>query len=257
MNSAIKISAVVITYNEEANIRRCLDSLVPVADEIVVMDSFSTDRTKEICSEYNLRFLENRFDGHIQQKNHAMEQAAHDVILSLDADEALTPELQASILEAKKYWRQDACRIARLTSYCGHWIHHCGWYPGWKIRLWDRRKGRWGGVNPHDTVIMKEGSVINKMEGDLLHYTYHTLGEHLTQMNKFSAIAAREAHKRGKKVNTLWHLVCYPAFTFLRNYILKRGFLDGYYGFIVCKNSAYYRFLKYSKLAELNKGKEI
>ncbi len=255
--SNIKLSAVVITFNEESNIRRCLTSLQPVADEILVVDSFSTDNTRAIAEELGARIMTHTFEGHIQQKNYAIDQASHDFVLSLDADEELTSELQGSILDVKAGPRHAAYRISRLTSYCGHWIHHCGWYPGRKIRLWDRKTGRWGGVNPHDTVILDEGTEPANLKGDLLHYTYHTLGEHITQMNKFSDIAAREAHKRGKKTIPLWHLFLYPAFTFFRNYIVKAGILDGYYGFIVCRNSAYYRFLKYSKLAELNKGKEI
>ncbi len=257
MSNPIQISAVVITYNEQKNIRRCLSSLMPVADEILVVDSFSTDDTRAICEEFKVRFITHPFEGHIQQKNYAVDQARFHHILSLDADEELTAELQESILLLKSDWQHDAWKISRLTSYCGQWIHHCGWYPGRKIRLWDRRKGRWGGTNPHDTVVLSEDVSPKNLQGDLLHYTYHTIGEHLTQMNKFSDIAAREAHKKGKKVIPFWHLFLYPAFTFFRNYIIKLGILDGYYGFIVCKNSGYYRFLKYSKLAELRKGKEI
>lgn len=253
MESSVLISAVIITYNEEQNIERCLTSLKPVADEIVVVDSYSTDRTKEICAGFNVRFIEHAFSGHIEQKNYAMEQASHEIILSLDADEELTEELQQSITDVKRKWKNPAWRVSRLTSYCGHWIHHCGWYPDKKIRLWDRRIGRWGGVNPHDKVILDAGLNPLDLSGDLKHYTYHTITEHVSGMNSFSDIAAREAHKRGKKVVILWHIVLYPVFTFIRNYFIKLGFLDGYYGFIVCRNSAFYRFLKYSKLHELNK----
>ncbi len=252
-----KISGVIITFNEEKNIRRCLESMLPVTDEIIVIDSFSTDKTQSICREFPVKFIQHPFEGHIQQKNYAMEMASHDLVLSLDADEELSADLQASILKVKKSGKDRAYRLNRLTSYCGKWIHHCGWYPDRKIRLWDRRIGRWGGVNPHDTVLLDAGIPAVNLSGDMLHYTYHTIGEHITQMNKFSEIAAKEAHKRNKKVYPLWHLGFYPAFTFFRNYILKAGILDGYYGFIVCKYSAYYRFLKYSKLAELRKGKEI
>jgi glycosyltransferase involved in cell wall biosynthesis len=249
----MKISAVIITYNEEQNIRRCLESLQPVADEIVVVDSFSTDKTKDICSEFNVRFIEHVFAGHIEQKNFAMAQASNDIVLSLDADEELTRELQVSINKVKSNWNHPAWRVSRLTSYCGHWIYHCGWYPDKKIRLWDRRTGCWGGVNPHDKVILNDDIKPLDLDGDLKHYTYHSITEHVTGMNSFSDIAALEAHKQGKKVVILWHVVLYPVFTFIRNYFIKLGILDGYYGFIVCRNSAYYRFLKYSKLHELNK----
>jgi glycosyltransferase involved in cell wall biosynthesis len=254
MSAPIRISAVIITFNEEQNIARCIASLVPVADEILVVDSFSTDRTKAICEGFNVRFLENPFEGHIQQKNYAMGQASYDVVLSLDADEELTGTLQQSILSLKKDWKENAAwRVSRLTSYCGHWIRHCGWYPDRKIRLWDRRHGKWGGINPHDKVIVDPEISVENLNGDMRHYTYHSLQEHITQMNKFSDIASLEAHKRGKKVIVWWHIALYPVFTFFRNYLFKLGFLDGYYGFIVCFNSGYYRFLKYSKLNELNK----
>ena len=257
MSEERKISGVIITFNEEKNIGRCLKSLLPVCDEVIVVDSFSTDNTQLICEKYSVKFIQHPFEGHIQQKNYALQAASNDLILSLDADEELSHELQQSILEIKKAGKSSAYRLNRLTSYCGKWIRHCGWYPDRKIRLWDRQIGRWGGINPHDTVVLDENVTAVNLSGDMLHYTYHTIGEHITQMNKFSDIAAREAYKRNKKVFPLWHLGFYPAFTFFRNYILKAGILDGYYGFIVCKYSAYYRFLKYSKLAELHKGKEI
>jgi len=142
----VKISAVIITFNEEKNIGRCLDSLQKVADEIVVVDSCSNDKTCEICEKYGVRFIQNRFKGHIEQKNFAMQQAEYDWVLSLDADEVLSLELTDSILKVKKDWVIDGYAFNRLTNYCGTWIRHCGWYPDTKLRLWDKRRGRWGGV---------------------------------------------------------------------------------------------------------------
>ena len=144
----VKVSAVIITYNEERNIKRCLDSIVGVADEIVVVDSYSTDRTEEICKAYHVKFIQHRFFGHIQQKNWAILQATSPYILSLDADEALSDELRLSILKAKKNWTHDGYYFNRLTNYCGKWIRHTSWYPARKLRLWDSRKGSWGGFNP-------------------------------------------------------------------------------------------------------------
>lgn len=254
--SYFNVSAVIITFNEENNIGRCIDSVSRVVDEIVVVDSFSTDRTKEICLSKGVRFIENPFEGHIEQKNFALQQATCDHVLSLDADEALSDELADSIKEVKNNWDVDAYEFNRRTSYCGKWIWHCGWYPNRRPRLWDRRKGIWGGVNPHDKVIMEEGSKVSLIAGDLLHYSFPSIKDHVQTANNFSEIAAREAVKRKKQVNFVIHILLNPAYTFLYNYIFRRGFLDGYYGFIICTISAFANFLKYSKIKQLQKTVE-
>jgi glycosyltransferase involved in cell wall biosynthesis len=146
----IKLSAVIITFNEEKNIERCLNSLKEVADEIVVLDSFSKDQTKEICLKHNVAFYEHAFDGHIQQKNRAVSYAKYPHVLSLDADEALDLQLINSIKEIKAAFNMQGYYMNRLTNYCGHWVKHCGWYPDKKLRLWDSRLGQWTGTNPHD-----------------------------------------------------------------------------------------------------------
>ncbi len=249
----VKISAVVITYNEERNIRRCLDSLRDIADEMVVVDSYSTDQTESICREMGASFLQHPFEGHIEQKNYALGQARYDIILSLDADEALSPELRESIRSAKNHWDCDGYSLNRLTSYCGKWIRHCGWYPDVKIRLWDRTKGQWGGTNPHDRVVMKEGSNVKHLTGELLHYSYHSIRQQVDQMNSFSDLAARAAYEKGKKASFIKDILLNPVATFLKMYILQAGFLDGYYGFIISVNSGFSKFLKYIKLRELYK----
>ncbi|MFP4091474.1 MAG: glycosyltransferase family 2 protein [Cyclobacteriaceae bacterium] len=254
-NQAVKISAVIITFNEEENIGRCISSLQDVADEIVVVDSFSEDRTREICESLGVRFMEHAFEGHIQQKNYATEQATHDFILSLDADEALSLELAEHILAVKKNKMHDAYRFNRLTNYCGKWIRHCGWYPDTKLRLWDRRKGKWGGRNPHDSVKMQAGSSVKHIGGDILHYSFHSAAQHLLQMDKFTTIMAREKFKEGKKVYSIYHLYFKPLYFFLHRYVVRLGFLDGVEGYIVCKNGAYYKFIQYVKLRELYKKK--
>lgn len=249
----MKLSVVIITFNEERNIERCLQSVMAVADEVVVVDSYSTDTTEEICHRFNVKFIKEKFRGHIEQKNYAMSLAENDYVLSLDADEELSPVLTQSILAIKVKPNADAYKFNRLNNYCGKFVHHGGWYPDTKIRLWNRTKGKWGGVNPHDSVIMLPSSEIKKLSGDLLHYTYNALSDHLSQINKFTSIAALEAYKKGKRTSVLLHLVLNPLLTFIKSYFVKLGFLDGLTGFQVAISGAYYRFMKYAKLLELQK----
>jgi glycosyltransferase involved in cell wall biosynthesis len=254
----VKISGVVIALNEEHNIGRCLDSMFGVADEIVVVDSYSTDKTADICVAKGARLVKHSFEGHIEQKNYAMSTANHDHILSLDADEALSDELKASIIAAKQNWECDAYWVNRMTNYCGKWIRHSGWYPDKKIRLWDRKKGQWGGVNPHDRVIMEDNKSTDRLLGDLLHYSYSSLSHHVANMNSFSNIAAQAAYDQGNHTLVFRDLLCLPFLTFFKKYILQFGLLDGYYGFLIAVITAFGRFLKYAKLREigLNSAKQ-
>ena len=246
--SEVKISAVIITLNEEANLGRCLESIKHVVDEIIVVDSFSTDKTEEIALSFGARFIKNKFEGYVEQIVFATNQASNNYILSIDGDEALSDTLQQSIIEAKRNWLNDSWSFNRLNNYCGIWIRHGVWYPDIKTRLWDRSKGKWGGENPHYRVIMNEGTTTKHLKGDLLHYTYATPYDQYFQLNKFSDIAALEAFNKGKKANTIFHLIFYPIVVFLKSYILKLGILDGYYGWVLSKNEAYYRYMKYMKL---------
>lgn len=249
-----RISVVIIAFNEEKNIGRCLDSVKEVADDIVVVDSFSTDRTEAICKEKGARFVQHKFEGHIEQKNWAITQAQYPHVLSLDADEALDETLKRSIIEAKSNWTCDGYTMNRLTNYCGQWIKHCGWYPDAKLRLWDSRKGRWGGINPHDKYEMDEGAKIGHLKGDILHYSYYTLDDHYKQVNYFTDIASKALYKRGK--NASWiKLVISPIVKFIRDYFIKLGILDGYYGFVISRISAYATYLKYKKLRNLHAQK--
>jgi glycosyltransferase involved in cell wall biosynthesis len=250
----VNISAVIITFNEEKKIERCILSLKNVVDEIVVVDSFSKDKTKEICLAHNVVFIEHAFKGHIEQKNWAYTQASNNYVLSLDADEALTEELKKSIVAVKNNWGSDGYAFNRLTNYCGKWIKHCGWYPDVKLRLWDRRKGTWKGVNPHDCFEMEKGIKSVHLNGDLLHYSYYTIEEHIKQINYFTDIAAKAYAQKGVKPS-LFKVFASAKFMFFKSYFLKLGVLDGYYGWIISKNSAYATFLKYSKIRELQKGK--
>lgn len=246
------ISAVIITYNEERNIGRCLESLSGVVDEILVVDSFSTDRTEAICAEHDARFMQHAFAGHIEQKNYALSQASYDHVLSLDADEALTPALRDSVLAAKQHWDADGYSFNRLTNFCGHWVRHCGWYPDKKLRLFDRRKAHWGGVNPHDRVEMETGSRQRHIPGDLEHYSFYTIAQHLDQIRYFTDISSQSAHDKGQR-SSLLKILVKPAFKFFQGYFLKLGFLDGFYGLVICINSAFAKYLKYLKLYELGK----
>lgn len=246
-----KLSVVIITFNEEKNIARCLDSIQEIADDIVVVDSFSTDKTGEICLAKGCRFIQHAFEGHIEQKNWAITQALHPHILSIDADEALDGTLKKSILEIKKNWQHDGYYMNRLTNYCGKWIYHCGWYPDRKLRLWDSRKGKWGGINPHDKYELREGDKNTiHLKGDILHYSYYTIEGHNKQTENFSAISAKALFDRGKKTNLI-NLYVSPLVKFIQSYLFQLGILDGYYGFVICKISAHATYLKYFKLKQL------
>lgn len=244
----IPLSVVIITYNEERNIGRCLQSVQTVADDIVVLDSFSTDRTEEICRSLGARFFQHAFDGHIEQKNRVIEFAKYPHVLSLDADEALDETLKESIIKAKENWKYDGYYMNRLTNYCGKWIYHCGWYPDKKLRLWDSRKGKWGGVNPHDKYELLEGNQKTAhLKGNILHYSYYTLDDHYRQVHYFTDILAKSQFEEGKRAG-IFTLYLSPVVKFLRDYVLKLGILDGGAGFTISRISAYATFLKYKKI---------
>lgn len=248
----MKLSVVIITFNEERNIDRCLQSLKAVADEIVVVDSFSKDKTEEICKKHQVRFIQNAFEGHIQQKNFAIQAATNDWVLSLDADEALTPELQASILKVKDNQDFKGYKFNRLTNYCGHWVKYCGWYPDAKIRLINRNYGKWQGVNPHDRLDLVESEKPGFLTGDLLHYSYYTKEDHLKQIEYFGDIAAKENFDKGKGSNW-FKIILKTVSQFIKSFILKQGFRDGKTGFTISRLSAYATYRKYLKLLNLQK----
>lgn len=249
-----KISATIITYNEEKNIERCLKSLQGVADEIIVVDSFSSDKTKEICLKYNVSFFENPFEGYSQQKRHAVKKSKYNIILSLDADEALSEQLKESILSVKNAWMLDAYKCNRKTNFCGKWIRYGGWYPDKQLRLWDKRKADWNQNKIHEKVELFSDSEIGQLKGDLLHYSYYTISEYIHQINKYSELKAESLKAKGKKAN-FYTLLLKPFITFFINYFLKRGFLDGYYGFVTSISSGYATFITYVKLKQKSTNK--
>jgi glycosyltransferase involved in cell wall biosynthesis len=253
--SAVRISAVIITYNEARNIGRCIDSLQGVADEIVVLDSGSTDTTSSICAEKGVVFHLHPFDDYAAQKNRAVALASHDIILSLDADEALSATLRDSILAAKANWNADAFVMKRLTSYCGHWVRHGGWYPDPKLRLYDRRKGQWAGLKIHEQVEMKLGASTARIKGDLLHYSFYDIEQHMDTVNKFSTLKARLMLEKGER-GGLIAMLFMPIVRFLTHYIVKSGFRDGRAGLNIAINSAHGAYLRYAKLRELRLLKE-
>lgn len=250
-----KISAAIITFNEEENIGRCIESLMPIADEIVVVDSLSSDNTKAICNNYNVKFIEQPFLGYIEQKNFAVKQTLYDYVLSLDADEALDEKLKESILFVKENGlHADSYKMNRCTSFCGKWIKHGTWYPDKKIRLFNKQKAKWAGTNPHDFVLIEKNASCSFLQGDILHYSYKNLEEVITQANKFTSIQAKAMYNKGKRANVL-KLIINPCVAFISGYLLKAGFLDGRDGFILAKTIAYQTLLKYAKLMHLQKKK--
>jgi len=245
-----KLSVVIITFNESKNIVRCLQSLTSIADEFIVYDSFSTDNTCELAKQHGAKIFTGNWQGYALSKNLANQKATFDWILSIDADEVLSVALQNSILKLKESGLKTAS-FKRLTNYCGKWIKHCGWYPDKKLRLWDSRNGSWTGVNPHDKYEMKDGDTnTSHIKGDILHYSYYSINEHIKQTDYFTTIGAKALFNEGKKA-TFVKMHLSPIGKFISAYFLKLGIFDGYYGFVVCKISAKSTFLKYKKLKEL------
>ena len=245
-----KLSVVILTFNEERNIRRCIESVLPVADEIVVVDSLSTDNTEEICNRFNVRFVKHAFEGYKEQKNYATRLASHEIVLAVDADEALSEELVASVREVKQNRQYDGYVMNRLTNYCGRWIRHSGWYPDTKLRLVDRRKGKWGGTNPHDRFEMDPGGTISRLKGDLYHYSYYSFDEHRAQIIRFADISANALYTKGVKSGVA-KIIYKPIARFFRSYLIKMGFLDGREGWTIARMTAWASYLRYRKLYQL------
>ena len=249
------VSAVIITFNEERNIGRCLESLRGVADDIVVVDSGSADRTEEICRSHGVNFIRQVWLGYSAQKNFANGRARNDWILSIDADEALSDGLKRSILELKAKGALRICRFARLTNYCGHWVRYGGWYPDHKVRLFDRRTAKWEGAL-HEELRGFARSEVVLLEGDCLHYSYHTVEDHHRQADRFTTLAAGELFRRGRRAG-FWRLHLSPAWKFVLDYFLRMGFLDGSAGFRIAWISAGATRMKYLKLERLRREEPV
>jgi len=250
----IKISAVVITFNEEKCIRRCILSLKPVADEIIIVDSFSKDATKDICLEEGVAFVEHAFEGHIQQKNYGVSLASHQFVLSLDADEYLSDELINSIKHVKANAAQKAYKMNRVTGIGGRWIYSTDWYPDKKLRLWDKAVGKWGGYNPHDTVLIQPGISVHLLKGHLMHDGYQDYNDLMARANVYARIFARE--NQHKVSSSVFKVIYKSVYTFVRNYIIRFGFTSGFDGLVISFANTWYTFFKYAMLRELNKSSD-
>ncbi len=245
----MKISATIITFNEEHNIARAMESL-RCSDEIVVVDSGSHDRTVEIAEKLGARVIESPWRGYAGQKNFASQHAEHDWILSIDADEALSEALEAEIWQLKKAGPQyDGYTMPRMAQYLGRWILHSGWYPDRKIRLFNRARARWVGDYVHESVQVD--GTLGHLESNLLHFTCNSLSEHLRTMDRYTTLAAEQLVAQGRPIG--WpQMLLDPAWTFFQTYVLKRGFLDGPEGLAIAYMAAFYNFLKYSKARNMS-----
>jgi len=246
----MKLSVAIITYNEERNIERCLRSVCDWADEIVVVDSFSKDRTQAICESYGARFMTHPFEGHIQQKNYALTQCKCDWILSLDDDEAPDEVLAQHIQNAITESSFGGYRMNRLTNYCGQWVHHCGWYPDTKLRLVRNGQATWQGVNPHDRLELSGDQQSGWLQGNLLHYSYYTREDHFRQIEYFGDIASKALYAQGKRV-ALPMIYVKVIVQFIKSYLIKSGWRDGKTGWNISVRSAYATWRKYQKLRTL------
>ena len=245
----MKISATIITLNEEDNIARAIESL-RCCDEVVVVDSGSQDRTMAIARKLGARVVESPWRGYAGQKNFAAEKASHDWILSIDGDEALSEALEGEIWQIKKAGPQfDAYTMPRMAQYLGRWILHSGWYPDRKVRLYDRRRAQWAGDFVHESV--KAAGSVGHFDSCLLHFTCNSISEHLRRMERYTTLAAEELVASGHKV-TLGDLLLDPPWTFLRTYLFQRGFLDGVEGLTIAYMAAFYNFVKYAKARNMS-----
>jgi len=248
----MKITATIITFNEERNIARVIESL-RCCEEILVLDSGSNDRTAEIATNLGARVEEASWHGYAAQKNIAAELATYDWILALDADESLSEALEAEIWHIKKTGPQyDGYTMPRLAQYLGRWILHGGWYPDRKVRLFDRKKAKWVGEFVHESVIVQ--GRVGHLQSNLLHFTCNSLSEHLKSMERYTTLAAQEIASRGKTPGIV-QLIVDPPWTFVRSYFIKLGFLDGAEGLMIAYMAAFYNFVKYSKARLMSPGR--
>lgn len=244
-----KVSVTIITLNESAHIEACLAS-VAWADEVLVVDSHSTDGTADLARAAGARVIVRDWPGYSAQKNFAAAEATNDWILSIDADERVTRALAEAIRTRVSTEPVEAgFRVPRLPWHLGRWIRTTDWYPDYQLRLYDRRRAAWVLTRVHESV--STSGLVGRLDHDLQHYPYRDLSHHLATMDKYTTLAARDMHERGRRAG-LFDLTLHPLAAFLRNYVLRRGALDGVPGFIISVMNAYYVFMKFAKLRELD-----
>ncbi len=249
-----KISVAIITKNEERNIRECLES-VRWADEIVVVDNGSSDETVRICREFGARVFEEEWKGYSGQKNSAVEKTRNEWVLSLDADERVNPELRREIEAALREDSSiDGYFMPRKNFFLGRWIRYCGWYPDRNLRLFRKSLGLFQERAVHEKVELRGKTAV--LQHPLIHETYRSLSEYFERMNRYSSLAAREMRGEGRKCR-FTDLILRPPFTFLQMYVLRAGFLEGYFGLLLSLLYSFYTFAKYAKLRELAGSEEL
>ena len=248
------ITATLITYNEADRIEDALSSLA-WADEIVVVDSGSTDETVAICGRFTDRILHRDWTGYVDQKNFALSQATHDWVFSLDADERVTDELLGEIQTIRaKGFGHDGYKIPRVAWFMGGWIRHGEWYPDYQLRLFDRRRGRWEGGRVHESVKVHGNPGV--LQGEILHFTYRNFSDYLKRLDRYSSLAAADYRERGHRPSAA-KMIANPLWAFLKGYIFKKGLLDGIPGLMVAVMAAVSVFFKHAKLFELQKGDRV
>jgi glycosyltransferase involved in cell wall biosynthesis len=241
------ISVIVITYNEAKNIARLLRSVDGIADEIIIIDSFSTDETEQYCQQFNAQFIKRSFTDFADQRNASMEFASMDYLMFLDADEEVGEELSRQLLFMKQQGMdKDAYYFNRFNNFCGKWIRHGMWYPEKILRIIKKGKGKWQG-KIHETLQPAEGATVQKIKGDLLHYSYTNLESLVSKLNKYTSLQVLEMAEK-KKPAPLFKLIINPFWAFINGYFLRLGFLDGWEGFVIHQSIAYQTMIKYAKL---------
>lgn len=248
------LSAVIITLNEEHNIDRCIRALLPIADEIIVLDAHSTDRTPEICASHGVRFVQRDWEGYAASKNYLNSLASSEYLFSVDADEVVDAALLAAILAAKKEGLQGVYSVNRLTNYMGKWIRHSGWYPDIKVRIFPKEGSCWEGEYVHEILRYPQGSSVTLLPGHLEHYSYYSFVDHRQRADKYSALTAKKQFAAGKTASFLKPYLSAIG-RFIGMYIVKLGFLDGRMGFKIALISAQSNIFKYKELRRLTREK--
>jgi glycosyltransferase involved in cell wall biosynthesis len=247
----INISVCMITFNNDRTVERALKSAIPWADEIIVIDSFSTDHTPKIAKKYANHFEQRQWPGHMDQYNHCISNAKNEWVVFIDADEEISPELSREILQRIKIDndKYDGYVIHRRTFYLGRWIKHGGWVPDYEIRLFKKSKGGFEGGLHAKVVVQGKVETLNNF---YYHYNYKDIADQVNTINSYSDTAARDMLAEDRKFS-FFDLIFRPPFRFIKEYLVKRGFMDGMPGFVIAISTVYYVFIKYAKLWELQK----